>query len=94
VSGGTRTATGLATAFVGDVCVFVKPPVAGQVKTRLASTLGQTAAAELAPEADLRRLADLLARGAVRAPVTADVFNRLGLAWQEGATEAPGAGEG
>ena len=52
MSGGTRTATGLATAFVGDVCVFAKPPVAWQVKTRLALTLGQTAATELATKAD------------------------------------------
>jgi len=55
---------------------------------------GTRTATGLATEADLRKLADLLARGAVRAPVTADVLNRLGLARQEGATEAPGAGEG
>lgn len=33
---------------MGDVCVFAKPPVAGQVKTRLAEALGEAVAAELA----------------------------------------------
>ncbi|MFP2909527.1 TIGR04282 family arsenosugar biosynthesis glycosyltransferase [Pyxidicoccus sp. 3LFB2] len=52
MSDGARTAPGRAAPalepFAGDVCVFAKPPVAGQVKTRLARTLGQDVAAELA----------------------------------------------
>lgn len=35
-------------SFTGDVCIFAKPPVAGEVKTRLGRTLGGEAAAQLA----------------------------------------------
>jgi glycosyltransferase A (GT-A) superfamily protein (DUF2064 family) len=56
------------------LCVFAKPPRPGEVKTRLASTLGADAAATLARAffADTRRVASslVLRRREIDAPET------------------------